>query len=78
MRRLVAATCPCDKITYMSHEVTCRRNMSPVLFPRVCGRREGPRLVYLQSCRSDMSQVHVTRGYGMCVRHFVAAMCRMN
>ena len=40
--------------------------------------KERPRLVYLQSCRSDISQVHVTTGDGMCVRHFVAATCRMN
>ena len=53
------------------------RGDSPILFPRVCDRREGPRLVYLQTCRSDMLQVHVTRGDGMCVRHFVAAtFCR--
>ena len=41
-------------------------------FPRVCSFREGPQLVYLQTCHSDMSQVHVivTRGDGMCLRHF--------
>ena len=29
-------------------------------------------------CRSDMSQVHVTQGDGMCMQHFVAVTCRMN
>ena len=66
----------------MSHEVTCRCDkslrQSPILLPRVCGCREGPRLVYLQTCRSDMLQVHVTRGDGMCVQHFVTMTCRMN
>ena len=39
----------------------------PNPFPRVCGCKECPQLVYLKTCRSDMSQVHVTRGDGMCV-----------
>ena len=34
------ATCPRNKITYMSHEVTCRCDMSPIIFPRVCSHRE--------------------------------------
>ena len=45
----------CDKITYRSHKATCRHDMSPVLFARVYGHREGPQLVYLQTCRKCMS-----------------------
>ena len=77
-RRLVAVTCPRNKITYMSHEATCPYDMSPIFFLRVCSHKECAWLVYLKSCRSNMSQVHVTRGDGMCVWHFVTATCCMN